>query len=71
MITYMLGYIQKESFIINFIPINAKHFKHISQLQHREMGRNNPYTLFFFIRLKYAVNVETQNATVTVVTVYC
>ena len=62
MIKYMLGYIQKESLIINLIPIHAKH------LQHREMGKNSPLYIFFIL-LKYAVNVETQNATVTVVTV--
>ena len=59
----MLGYIQKESLIINLIPIHAKH------LQHREMGGKIAHYTFFFILLKYAVNVETQNATVTVVTV--
>ena len=64
----MLGYIQKESFIFNFIPIYAKHFKHISRLQHREKGRNSPH-YYFFILLKYVVNVETQNATATMVTV--
>ena len=48
MIKYMLGYIQKESFIISLIPIYAKHFKHISRLQHREMGRNSPLYIIFF-----------------------
>ena len=65
----MLGYIQKESFIINLIPIYAERFKHISRLQRSEMGRNSPLYIIFLILLKYAVNVETLNATVTVVTV--
>ena len=71
----MLHYIQKESFIASFTPIYAKYFKHISrkpQVTHyHDLGSNiKKLEEKHIIHFRYAVNVETQNATVTVVTVY-